>query len=308
MVMVTPNTGILVRSKDVNGENIDYYSNPIEKRGKTIEVLDPDMPNSYDMGDWCLNPISRGYIYNGNIPQGNYFEVYCETGTIATLEVWFTNNGDIFMYNPEVHSVEDLRPVKKGRYVREGDVIRYETTDIKTAETTRSYACVINGKYCPEAYISEEKYNQIKGDLNKPISISNPLVAPAAISEKEFFENYPCLICNTRQMWTDKEWKYYAGGEISVYAKCKLCGYVAQETEKADTIKRIAYNGSNPIPGYRSPAGSVRYLDNPCPYCHTYQARYIKWKDKMASVHFWGILSSKIGARYICDNCKKTWE
>ena len=304
-VMISPS----IWDDDYQEDDICRY---IVKRGKVISIIDDNFgteyEKKYEIGDWYLRSLAKIDDYKGNIPYGNYFEVFCETVTIANLDVWFTNKGDMFMYNPEVRSVEDLRPIKKGRYVREDDIIRYEIKDIKTGKTIRSYACVINGKYCPGTYVCEEKYSQLKSIVNKPISVANPLVAPATISEQEFFDNYPCLICNTRQAWIKKEWSYYANGEISMYAECKLCGHVAQETEKADTMKRIAYNGSRPIQGYRPPAGSVRYLDNPCPYCNSYQVRYIKWKDKRASVYFWGRLSMKIGTHYICDNCKKTWE
>lgn len=69
-----------------------------------------------------------------------------------------------------------------------------------------------------------------------------------------------------------------------------------------DAERDAAINGTPGAPW------ETRYLPHPCPYCHRYKVRYIKWKDKRASIYFWGSMSSKIGANYICDNCKRTWE
>lgn len=69
-----------------------------------------------------------------------------------------------------------------------------------------------------------------------------------------------------------------------------------------DAEKDAAINGTLGAPW------ETQYLPYPCPYCHRYKVRYIKWEDKRASVCFWGRMSSKIGTHYICDNCKKTWE
>lgn len=304
IVMYTERDGFMISySPNIK----DGYCRPIRKNGKIITV-NGDVTDQYEMGEWYLNSIAKMDVYKGTIPYGNYFDVFCETETIASLDVWFTQKGDMYMYNPEVKSQSDLYPIKKGKYVREDDIIRYQMTTLKDGKTSKGCAIVINGRYCPMAYISEDRLEQYRSQYNKPISVDNPVVAPAEITEKEFFENYPCLICNARQIWQNREWKYYAHGEISVYAKCKLCDHVAQEIEKPYILKRIAYNGSAPIQGYRAPAGSVRYLDNPCPHCNAYQVRYAKWKDKRVSVSFWGMLSPKIGTRYKCDNCNKMWE
>lgn len=69
-----------------------------------------------------------------------------------------------------------------------------------------------------------------------------------------------------------------------------------------DAERDAAINGTPGAPW------ETQYLPHPCPYCHRYKVRYIKWEDKRASVYFWGRMSSKIGTHYICDNCKKTWE
>lgn len=69
-----------------------------------------------------------------------------------------------------------------------------------------------------------------------------------------------------------------------------------------DAERDAAINGTPGAPW------ETRYLPHPCPYCHRYKVRYIKWEDKRASVYFWGRMSSKIGTHYICDNCKRTWE
>jgi hypothetical protein len=69
-----------------------------------------------------------------------------------------------------------------------------------------------------------------------------------------------------------------------------------------DAERDAAVNGTSGAPW------DTHYLPHPCPYCHRYKVRYIKWEDKRNSIYFWGRLSSKIGTHYICDNCKKTWE
>lgn len=312
VVFLTENSGLVLRSTEKNGEYIeDYYSDPFIKRGNSIVIQDEDFPREYEISDWYLKNTTKGYSYKGNIPNGNFFETYCETGTFMFMEYWFTNTGDVYMFDPSKSNeltADALHPVGKGKYVRDGDVIRMEIKDFKSGQTKKTSAFVINGRYCPGVYVVEDKFDFYNKEMDKPINVSNPIVAPAEITEREFFENYPCPYCNARQAWQKKEWNYYASGNISIYAQCKLCGGTAQEIEDAPTIRKIAYNGSKPNPYYHPTAGSIRYLDNPCPYCHSYQVRYIKWKDKRASVYFWGRLSSKIGTHYICDNCKKTWE
>ena len=312
IAFLTENSGLILRSTEKDGKYIeDYYSDPFIKRGNTIVAQDEDFPREYEMADWYLKNITKGYSYKGNIPNANYFETYCETGTLAFMEYWFTNTVDVYMFDPgktNELTAEALRPVGKGRYVREGNVLRMEVKDFKTGHTEKTSAFVINGRYCPDVYISEEEVDFYTKEMNKPISVSNPVVSSAEITEEEFFDNYPCSYCNARQAWTKKQWDYYASGLISVYAECKMCGRSVHEIENANKIKKIAYNGSEQNPNYHLPAGSIRYLDNPCPYCHSYQVRYMKWKDKKASIYFWGRLSTKIGKHYICDNCKKTWE
>lgn len=312
IIMLTEREGVIVSPKMWGDYEEDYFCEPIVKNGNIIDVLKEDdrdfCQEKYEMIDCYLNPIAKGDIYSGVIPNANYFEVYCATGTGMTLEKWFTSEGDVFLYEPNIKDAKDLHPMRRGRYVRDGDIIRSETIDTNTGEKFKSCDFVIKGRYCPGALVSEDKLEFYKKEITKPISVSNPTVASPVITKKEFFDNYPCLICNARQIWSKQEWEYYAKGEISIYAECKLCHHVAQEIENPQRMKSIAYHGSDPVPGFRLPAGSIRYLDNPCPYCGAYQARYIKWKDKRASIYFWGRLSSKIGTHYICDNCKKTWE
>ncbi len=314
VVFLTENSGLILRSNEKDGKYIeDYYSDPFIKRGNSIFVQNEYSPDEYELSDWYLKTTTKGYSYKGTIPNANFFETYCGVDGIMFMEYWFTNTGNVYMFDPSKLGEltgDALHPVGKGKYVRDGDVIRMEIKDFKSGRTKKTSVLVINGRYSPGVYVVEDRfdfYNK-EMDIEKPINVSNPIVAPAEITEKEFFENYPCPYCNARQAWAKKEWNYYAAGNISIYARCKLCGGIAQEIEDAHTIRKIAYNGSKPDPYYHQVAGSVRYLDNPCPYCHSYQVRYIKWKDKRASVYFWGILSTKIGAHYICDNCKKTWE
>ena len=52
----------------------------------------------------------------------------------------------------------------------------------------------------------------------------------------------------------------------------------------------------------------TNYYNSPCPYCGQYMVRPAKWEDKRLAISFWGALhTSKTGARFKCDNCKKMW-
>lgn len=51
-----------------------------------------------------------------------------------------------------------------------------------------------------------------------------------------------------------------------------------------------------------------RYYTYPCPYCGHYKVRPANWDDKRMSVAFWGAASSKIGDKYKCENCNRTWK
>ena len=309
VIMPTDDEGILYRHiKGYDGEISEFYTHFI-KRGNTLTVPNSDMDEKFELGDWYLNVCMQGFNYKGRIPEGNYFDVYCETGTLAAMEYWYTVDGDLYVFDPSIKAIDKaLKPVNKGKYVREGNIIRQELYSTRTGKVERSIDFVIDGKYCINVYVVEDQYEYYNKEASKPLEVLNPMVALPIISEKEFFDNYPCPYCNARQIWTKKSWNYYASGNISVYAECKICGGIAQEIETEYDLKKIAYHGSKPNPYYRAPAGSVHYLDNPCPYCKAYQVRYIKWKDKVLSVSFWGRASSKLGAHYICDNCKKTWE
>lgn len=305
VVMINDKDGILFQQgKGYDGKTVKMYTQFI-KRGNTLIVPDSDMDEKYELGDWYLNVCFQGFNYKGIIPKGNYFDVYCETGSLAALEYWYTIEGDLYVFEPDMKT---LKPINKGRYVREGNIIRQEMKNNETGKIERDVNFVIDNKYYTNVYVIEDKYDYYNIEASKPLEISNPTTALPTISKEEFFDNYPCPYCNARKIWINKSWEYCASANISMYGECKVCRGIAQEIETEQELKKIAYHGSKPNPYYHATAGSIHYLDNPCPYCNAYQVRYIKWKDKMFSVSFWGRASSKLAARYICDNCKRTWE
>lgn len=78
--------------------------------------------------------------------------------------------------------------------------------------------------------------------------------------------------------------------------------------ETADMIRKIAMDRANGIKEESDAPWGIHYFQDPCPYCGKKAVRLAKWEDKRASVAFWGAASSKLGAQYKCDACKKMWE
>lgn len=64
IAFLTENSGLILRSTEKDGKYIeDYYSDPFIKRGNTIVAQDEDFPREYEMADWYLKNITKGYSY-----------------------------------------------------------------------------------------------------------------------------------------------------------------------------------------------------------------------------------------------------
>ncbi len=241
--------------------------------------------------------------YFGEIASTNYFEAYCSFNNVCK-PIWFLADGRILMFDG---IDESLKPSDEGRYFREGNLIRTDIVNKITGKKEISVWLVANGKLCRDVYATEKGIEQIKQIERKSMPLSGGSEYFSSISQKEFFNNYPCKWCNARREWINQEWEYESFGSISASALCRACKRPSIECDEPSEMKRIAYQG-NPNPYYHRPVGESGYLDSPCPYCGAYRVRYAKWEDKQMSVAFWGFFSHKLHSKYKCDKCKQMWD
>lgn len=281
----------------------DYFSESFKVQGEIIVTDDNSgMGDQYvRSGDYLYDPQT---IYNGTIPNKPFFEAYCSFNQYIK-PIWFFSNGTVKMYDG---SGNDAKVSDEGRYIREGELIRLDLTDKKTGEKRINYRLVVGGKLCRDAYANDNGMTKIKALGTKPMVGGSISSLDTTITQKEFFDNYPCQWCNARRCFGEQSWKYTSFGCISVSGRCRKCNGFFTECEEPENLRKIAYRGSDPNPYYRPTAGATRYLDNPCPYCGSYQVRRARWEDKQLSAAFWGFFSQKLHSNYKCEKCGKMWE
>lgn len=279
----------------------EYISDTFKVEGENIITEDKTFGESYSKyADYLY---IKDTMYLGNIPETTYFEAYCYFNS-NVRPIWFLADGSVRIYSG--NGADDVVDFV-GRYIREGELLRVDTVCKNTGEKHSSIYLIVNQRLCRDAYANENAMKKIYAlkEIKNPVltnSFSN-----ATITEKEFFDNYPCPYCNARRCFNNIGWEYKAFGSVSVYGRCGKCNAFFIESGSLEEIKRIAYSGSKDT-NYHLTAGAVRYLDNPCPYCGAYQVKYAKWSDKRMSVAFWGFFSSKLHRNYKCENCGKMWE
>lgn len=275
---------------------LDHFAEPFEVKNGKIVVGESE--NYTIEGQY----IYEESYYDGKVPERSFFESYFSKGK-WTRPMWFLSDGTVMSFDGINH---DSKVFDKGKYIRDNELIRTEITEVASGKKQSDYWLVVQGKLCASAWVSEAGMQKIREMNARPMAGED--YYGAVISKEEFYDNYPCQVCNARKAWNNFEWKYTPFGTISVSGHCKKCNNFFVESEEPETIKKIAYKGSPKNPYHKTPAGTTRYLDNPCPYCGAYQVRYSKWEDKGFSFAFWGIFSHKVHSNYKCENCGKMWE
>ena len=300
---LTQSSGFIISPKTFDEYIKDYFCEPfLVERGKIVEEsVSKDSYVKY--GDYLYNADTL-YSYSGEIPESNYFEAYFYYNQYVK-PIWFFPDGRVIMYDGTDH---DGKISDEGIYIRDGEIIRAEMYKKETGEKYTRFWLIVEGTLCRDAYANEDAIKRIKKLSEKPLTKNTSVLSGYTITKEEFFNNYPCEYCNARRTFVDTTWDYRAFGSISVSGRCKKCNNYFVECGEPKEIKRIAYKGSEPNPYLKPAAGATRYMDNPCPYCGSYEVRHTKWSDKQMSAAFWGFFSYKLHTNYKCDNCGKMWE
>ena len=300
IVFLTSSTGFVISPKTYDGYEEDYFCDKFSVQNGVIITEDPIMSDKYaKYGDFLYDPQT---VYNSTIPNSNFFDAHCSFNQYVK-PIWFLADGTVRMYDG---NGADAKVSDEGRYLRDGNLIKTELTDKKSGAMRTQYWLVVNGSLCGDAYANDAGFEKIKDLSTKPIVSGSSTYS--TITKEEFFKYYPCQFCNARQEWKETSWEYTSFGSILVSGRCRKCNGYFNECEEPEVIKRIAHRGSDRNPFYHAPAGSTHYLDNPCPYCGSYQVRYAKWQDKQMSAAFWGFFSPKLHSNYKCEKCGKMWE
>lgn len=143
------------------------------------------------------------------------------------------------------------------------------------------------------------------------ISYGKPIHNKTYMHKNEFIKGFACPSCKRQGTWTDVEWG--VGPFNYVYANCSFCGerFWGKIIELYDEAKawELMSQFEKALEEHEERAPwDTKYYKHPCPYCGAMKVRDAKWSDKKLSVAFWGIFASRAGHKFICDDCKKSWE
>ena len=163
----------------------------------------------------------------------------------------------------------------------------------------------ISAKCCTCTHYVDIKLREVK--------FGKPIPNREYMHKDQFLKAFPCPSCKRREQWENVSWgtDFFLDGRVE--AKCSWCG------EKLDYPIKDLYKWAEAWGTLRefekalkeheqSAPWDAKYYDSPCPYCGAQKVRDAKWSDKKLSVAFWGLFASRAGDRFICDNCKKSWD